>query len=93
MARVPRDLERQVRGMRQSRDATRAAAQELVVVASAVLGSNRDEGRSYVEVEELPDGSHAATLVDPRGNAVAIEFASGVEPLAVAFRSIGGTPS
>jgi hypothetical protein len=68
-------------------------AQELVDVAAAVLGSNRDEGRSFVEVEELEDGSHAAALVDPRGNAVAIEFASGVEPLAVAFRLIGGTPS
>lgn len=49
-------------------------AERLMLIAATVLAARRSEGDSYVEVSRGRRADAFVELVDPGGNAVAIEF-------------------
>lgn len=72
MAQVYRSVERVA--ARQAQEGTIAHAERLKLTAAAVLARHRDQGNAYVEVSKGRRADTFVELVDPRGNAVAIEF-------------------
>lgn len=72
MATVYRNIERIA--ARQAHPGTIAHAERLETIASQALAARREEGNSYVETTRGRRADAFVELVDPGGNALAIEF-------------------
>ena len=72
MAQVNRGVERIA--AHQAHLGTIMHAERLMLVSAAVLARHRDQGNAYVEVTRGRRADAFVELVDPKGNAIAIEF-------------------
>ena len=72
MATVNRGVERVA--ARQAHPGTIMHAERLMLIAATALAARRAEGDSYVEVSRGRRADAFVELVDPGGNALAIEF-------------------
>ena len=72
MASVNRNVERVA--AHQAHRGTIMHAERLMLIAATALAARRAEGDSYVEVSRGRRADAFVELVDPGGNAVAIEF-------------------
>lgn len=72
MASVNKNVERVA--AHQAHRGTIMHAERLMIIAATALATRRAEGDSYVEVSRGRRADAFVELVDPGGNAVAIEF-------------------